>query len=79
MVQVPYLRKKIKAQLEHDFPEDYETYIDFLHQARSLLKQAKVGSNIRIELLEKIVNKPIYKVEEQKKFLKHAKRTVPFP
>ncbi|WP_277678829.1 NAD(P)-dependent oxidoreductase [Gracilibacillus dipsosauri] len=69
----PILAKKIKAQLEHDFPEDYDTYIDFLHQARSLLKQAKVGSNIRIELLEKIVNKPIYKVEEQKNFLNMLK------
>ncbi len=52
----PILAKKIKDRWAQEYPEDMETYLDFLFNARELIKKANLASSDKKDLLEEITD-----------------------
>ncbi|MCM3730360.1 NAD(P)-binding protein [Fictibacillus nanhaiensis] len=50
----PILAKKIKKHLEHYFDDSYENYLDFLFEARTLIKQSTLSDQEKRLLLKNI-------------------------
>ncbi|MGN8645217.1 precorrin-2 dehydrogenase/sirohydrochlorin ferrochelatase family protein [Gracilibacillus sp. HCP3S3_G5_1] len=61
----PILAKKLKKSIEKELPNHYEQYIDFLFEARQLIKQLNLSATTRNELLHEIVENPLYSRKEQ--------------
>ncbi|MQR96249.1 NAD(P)-binding protein [Fictibacillus phosphorivorans] len=64
----PSLSKSIKKELQQKYSEDYETYLDFLFQCRSIIKK-EFPQNCRKALLEKLIDQSfLYDVEKQRSY-----------
>ncbi|WP_170862653.1 NAD(P)-binding protein [Gracilibacillus kekensis] len=70
----PLLAKRIKKQIDLQFPDDYETYIDFLFEAREIIKKLDMDKKEKHRLLKDIVQNPIYDKKAQKTFIKSLKK-----
>ncbi|WP_208589463.1 precorrin-2 dehydrogenase/sirohydrochlorin ferrochelatase family protein [Gracilibacillus suaedae] len=71
----PILAKRLKKSIEAEIPDHYEQYIDFLFEARQLLKQLNISSSVHQKLLHEIVEKPIYSRKEQQTWIEKVKKT----
>ncbi|WP_157801877.1 NAD(P)-binding protein [Gracilibacillus salitolerans] len=71
----PILAKKLKKSLEAELPDQYEQYIDFLFEARQLIKQLNISVATRKQLLHEIVEKPIYSKKDQQVWFEKLKKT----
>ncbi|GAE95106.1 siroheme synthase [Gracilibacillus boraciitolerans JCM 21714] len=69
----PLLAKRIKKEIDSLLPENYESYIDFLYEARQLIKQIKLDPAEKRRLLQDIVEDPIYDKNNQQVFLNKLK------
>ncbi|UOQ85382.1 NAD(P)-binding protein [Gracilibacillus salinarum] len=69
----PILAKKIKHAIEQEIPDQYEQYVDFLYQARKLLKQQELTPQLKKQLLSQLIEDPIYDKKEQQTWL-HKQR-----
>ncbi|MGP4040505.1 NAD(P)-binding protein [Gracilibacillus sp. D59] len=70
----PILAKKIKNSIEADIPDQYEQYIDFLFEARQLIKKLSISQPTKKQLLQEIVEKPVYSQKEQQAWIEKFKR-----
>ncbi|WP_163536626.1 NAD(P)-binding protein [Gracilibacillus sp. YIM 98692] len=70
----PILAKRIKKQLEDQFPVDYEGYIDFLYDVRQLVKKTNWDQERKRNLLNEIIDHPIYDENDQINFLEKLKK-----
>lgn len=61
----PMLAKKIKHELQEQFDESYEQYLDFLYHARQLLKQTKLSRNTKENYLRNFLDKSFLSNEVQ--------------
>ncbi|GAB2543602.1 precorrin-2 dehydrogenase/sirohydrochlorin ferrochelatase family protein [Gracilibacillus alcaliphilus] len=68
----PILAKKLRQELEAQLPTTYEDYIDFLYQARLAVKAHIHSSDERQQLLQEIVDHPIYSLPAQQDWLKEV-------
>ncbi|UOQ48063.1 NAD(P)-binding protein [Gracilibacillus caseinilyticus] len=72
----PILAKKIKRAIEQEIPDQYEQYVDFLYQARTLLIQQELTPQLKKQLLAQLIEEPIYDKDEQQAWLhKQSNRT----
>ncbi|WP_018934043.1 precorrin-2 dehydrogenase/sirohydrochlorin ferrochelatase family protein [Gracilibacillus lacisalsi] len=71
----PILAKRLKKSIEAELPDQYEQYIDFLFEARQLIKQLNISSSVRKKLLHEVVEKPIYSRKEQQIWIEKIKKT----
>ncbi|MBT2569816.1 NAD(P)-binding protein [Planococcus sp. ISL-110] len=65
----PMLAKKIKYDLQNQFDESYELYLEFLFRARQLLKQSQLSRNAREEYLREFLDESFLQVETQQQTL----------
>ncbi|MDL4842241.1 NAD(P)-binding protein [Aquibacillus rhizosphaerae] len=72
----PILAKKIKHQLNQTYDERYESYLDFLFEARSLIKQTSLPIHKKKELLQKLVSDDFLTYEEQQHELLALKKEI---
>ncbi|MGD6962555.1 NAD(P)-binding protein [Fictibacillus phosphorivorans] len=64
----PSLSKSIKKELQQKYSEDYETYLDFLFQCRSIIKKEYPEKN-RKDLLTKLTDRSfLYNEEKQRAY-----------
>ncbi|ANC77119.1 hypothetical protein ABE65_010020 [Fictibacillus phosphorivorans] len=64
----PSLSKSIKKELQQKYSEDYETYLDFLFQCRSIFKK-EFPEKYRKDLLTKLTDQSfLYDVEKQRSY-----------
>ncbi|WP_416731715.1 NAD(P)-binding protein [Fictibacillus sp. JL2B1089] len=64
----PSLSKSIKKELQQKYSEDYETYLDFLFQCRSIIKK-EYPEKYRKDLLTKLTDQSfLYDVEKQRSY-----------
>lgn len=64
----PSLSKSIKKELQQKYSEDYETYLDFLFQCRSIIKK-EFPQNCRKALLTKLTDQSfLYDEEKQRSY-----------
>ena len=64
----PSLSKSIKKELQQKYSEDYETYLDFLFQCRSIIKKKYPEKN-RKDLLTKLTDRSfLYNEEKQRAY-----------
>ncbi|MET3728454.1 precorrin-2 dehydrogenase/sirohydrochlorin ferrochelatase [Fictibacillus halophilus] len=64
----PSLSKSIKKELQQKYSEDYETYLDFLFQCRSIIKK-EYTEKYRKDLLTKLTDRSfLYDVEKQRSY-----------
>ncbi|MBN3555504.1 NAD(P)-binding protein [Fictibacillus nanhaiensis] len=64
----PSLSKSIKKELQQKYSEDYETYLDFLFQCRSIIKK-EFPEKYRKDLLTKLTDQSfLYDVEKQRSY-----------
>ncbi|MFD2655962.1 precorrin-2 dehydrogenase/sirohydrochlorin ferrochelatase family protein [Gracilibacillus thailandensis] len=71
----PILAKRLKESIEAELPDQYEQYIDFLFEARQLMKQLNISSSVREKLLHEVVENPIYSQKEQQIWIEKIKKT----
>ncbi|WP_077065062.1 NAD(P)-binding protein [Gracilibacillus massiliensis] len=70
----PLLAKRIKKEIDSQFPEDYEGYIDFLFEARAIIKKLDINKTEKHQLLKDIVHNPIYETEKQQTIITTLKK-----
>ncbi|SFM02149.1 precorrin-2 dehydrogenase / sirohydrochlorin ferrochelatase [Gracilibacillus orientalis] len=70
----PILAKKLKKSVEAELPDQYEQYVDFLFEARQLIKQLNITPPTKKKLLHEIVEKPIYTQKEQQAWIENLKK-----
>lgn len=64
----PSLSKSIKKELQQKYSEDYETYLDFLFECRSIIKK-EYTEKYRKDLLTKLTDRSfLYDVEKQRSY-----------
>ncbi|WP_130859768.1 precorrin-2 dehydrogenase/sirohydrochlorin ferrochelatase family protein [Gracilibacillus phocaeensis] len=68
----PILAQKIKQTIEEQIPDSYEQYIDFLYQARITVRTHIASAQKRQELLQAIVDEPIFSTRAQQDWLDHV-------
>lgn len=75
----PKLSRKITQEIAQAFPEDYGQYIEFLYEARQLLKQLTLPQDEKHAYLEAWLTPEYQKKEKQLETLKklHGKRLGP--
>ncbi|WP_137789426.1 NAD(P)-binding protein [Bacillus sp. E(2018)] len=65
----PSLSKSIKKELQQKYSEDYETYLDFLFQCRSIIKK-EYPEKYRKDLLTKLSDRSLLYDEEKQRSYK---------
>ncbi|MFC7062560.1 NAD(P)-binding protein [Halobacillus seohaensis] len=65
----PTLASKIKKQLEEQYDDSYEAYLDFLFEARTLLKESSLSHEKKKTLLKQLVIEDFMDTEKQKEML----------
>ncbi|WP_117170474.1 NAD(P)-binding protein [Paraliobacillus sediminis] len=65
----PAFAKKIKHELENEYDERYQAYMDFLFDARQLVKTANIDSNEKKKILHSLINEELLDSHLQKKTL----------
>ncbi|MFC4404771.1 NAD(P)-binding protein [Gracilibacillus xinjiangensis] len=69
----PLLAKKIKKDLELTYTSNYESYIEFLFHVRNLVKSSSFSKKRKHNILQSVVDQPIFDVEKQAEFLSKLK------
>ncbi|WP_082235173.1 NAD(P)-binding protein [Halobacillus massiliensis] len=69
----PILASKIKKQLAASYDDRYEQYVDFLFEARSLIKESRLSKEKKQALLRGIVEEDYFESEKQRNFIFHLK------
>ncbi|MCU5746289.1 NAD(P)-binding protein [Staphylococcus sp. SQ8-PEA] len=70
----PLLTKEIKKELEEKYNEDYESYIDFLDQSRSIIKKLNIEGTEKQNLLKSLLSKEYLSITKQQAMLNELKR-----
>ncbi|WP_173917393.1 NAD(P)-binding protein [Halobacillus sp. Marseille-Q1614] len=70
----PILTSRIKKDLEGQYDERYEHYVDFLFEARSLIKQSQLSKEEKQSLLRKIVEEDYLDSNKQQQILTRFKK-----
>lgn len=65
----PMFAKKIKHELQLQFDERYEQYVEFLFEARQLLKYAPLSKNAKAEYLQSFLDESFLQEEAQQETL----------
>ena len=65
----PMLAKKIKQDLQTQFDENYEQYLEFLFEARQLLKQTQLSKSTKEQYLRRFLAESFFQEETQQKTL----------
>lgn len=65
----PMLAKRIKEDLQTQFDESYEQYLEFLYSARQLLKQALLSRSVKEEYLRNFLDGSFLQNEVQQQTL----------
>lgn len=65
----PYLSRQIKADLEKQYDEKYEEYVDFLYEARQLIKKSLLSKEMQRSLLKELLADQFFLKEYQRKLL----------
>ncbi|WP_066049245.1 precorrin-2 dehydrogenase/sirohydrochlorin ferrochelatase family protein [Robertmurraya korlensis] len=63
----PSLTKKIKHELEENYGQEYEDYVEFLMQKRIYIQEHIDDLHKRRKLLSLLVEDPIYRTDEREK------------
>ncbi|MFA7746086.1 NAD(P)-binding protein [Salinicoccus roseus] len=61
----PMLASKILKNLESEYDNRYESYIDFLHECRKLLKRSNIGQDEKNKMLKHILDEKYMDTEKQ--------------
>lgn len=69
----PMLAKKIKQDLQSQFDESYEQYLDFLFEARQLLKKTMISQNAKEEYLRGFLDESFLQVASQEASLRELR------
>lgn len=72
----PMLAKKIKQELQAQFDESYERYLEFLFEARQLLKKTQIPQNTKEEYLRGFLDEPFLQTALQQETLRELRRLV---
>lgn len=72
----PMLAKKIKQDLQAQFDESYEQYLDFLFEARQLLKQSRLSRSAKEEYLRGFLAESFLQEEAQQETLRELRLLV---
>ncbi|MCP3028321.1 NAD(P)-binding protein [Halobacillus sp. A5] len=67
----PILASQIKNDLEDKYDEGYEQYVDFLYEARQLIKQTSLSPNERKVILRRLVEEDFFNKDKQVHMLHH--------
>lgn len=65
----PMLAKKIKQDLQTQFDESYEQYLEFLFEARQLLKHSVISKILKEEYLRRFLDESFLQLEAQQQAL----------
>ncbi|MEN2448023.1 NAD(P)-binding protein, partial [Bacillus sp. JR_15] len=65
----PKLGKQIIQDLSETYDKSYENYIDFLYEARQLIKAKVIDSSKKQQLLKDILSKKYFNQAEQQSFI----------
>jgi precorrin-2 dehydrogenase / sirohydrochlorin ferrochelatase len=66
----PLLAKKIKEEVSSVYDEKYEGYVDFLYEARQLIKTSDLPSEQKRNLLKMLLSDAIFDPKEQESWIK---------
>lgn len=69
----PMLAKKIKKDLQTQFDERYEQYLEFLFEARQLLKQSRLSKSAKEEYLHGFLTESFLQEEVQQETLRELR------
>lgn len=69
----PTLATKIKNDLENQYDDRYEAYMDFLFKARQLVKDANLVTNVKKELLQALITDSLLESNKHQHALKQLK------
>ena len=72
----PMLAKKIKQELQSQFDESYERYLEFLFEARQLLKKTQIPQNKKEEYLRGFLDEPFLQTALQQETLRELRLLV---
>ncbi|EIM08057.1 precorrin-2 dehydrogenase [Planococcus antarcticus DSM 14505] len=72
----PMLAKKIKHELKNQFDERYEQYLEFLFNARQLLKQIQLSRSTKEEYLRAFLDESFLQSEAQQQTLRELRLLV---
>lgn len=72
----PMLAKKIKQELQNEFDESYEQYLEFLFEARQLIKQTCLSKNRKEEYLRGFLDPSLLQAKAQKETLRELQLLV---
>ncbi|WP_226578644.1 NAD(P)-binding protein [Halobacillus litoralis] len=70
----PKLTRKIKRDLEALYPPEYEAYVDFLYEARKVLKQKGLSEEVQMKYLKDLLEDRFKDAGEQKNMLEEIHR-----
>ncbi|AQQ53580.1 NAD(P)-binding protein [Planococcus lenghuensis] len=65
----PMLAKQIKQELESRYDENYEQYVDFLYEARQLLKQTNLPRHVKDAYLREFLSPSFLQPSMQKEVI----------
>lgn len=65
----PAFAKKIKVDLENEYDQRYQAYMDFLFDARQLVKSANIDGNEKRKILHALINEELLDSHIQKQTL----------
>lgn len=69
----PLLAKKIKRELEARYTEDYGEYMEFLYEARKLVKEAALSLKEKEVYLEAFLSEKYFNQNAQREIIEHLK------
>jgi precorrin-2 dehydrogenase/sirohydrochlorin ferrochelatase len=72
----PILAKQIKKKLEGEYDERYEDYLDFLSNARQLVKQSSMTGQQKRTILKQIVMDDLLDIHKQQQLLAWIKQQI---
>ena len=65
----PILTKRIKDKLEAEYDENYEYYLDFLYEARALVKKSNLTKEEKREVLKELVTDNFFDEKKQQDWI----------
>ncbi|WP_241964522.1 NAD(P)-binding protein [Paraliobacillus zengyii] len=69
----PAFAKKVKHELENKYDEQYQAYMDFLFDARQLVKNANLDRDEKKKILHSLINEELLDINLQKQTLDSLK------
>ncbi|WP_408009304.1 bifunctional precorrin-2 dehydrogenase/sirohydrochlorin ferrochelatase [Pseudalkalibacillus sp. A8] len=73
----PMLAKQLRNQLEEQFDDSYEAYLDFLYESRMVVKDSGLQEEAKKKLLREAIQ-PVFleSIQQREKFLDKLKREI---